>query len=126
MYLVVFGNRSELDERIAPAERDAFFDGLVDSSSQLRANYAQSWKARRRQQKTRKQKGPPRCLSHFNRSEDEDEDGELAVPEEGEVQNNEGAGVEDAAAGASGGEEKNQSGSGEDEDDDDSTQQKGD
>ncbi len=79
-------------------------------------------------------RAPPRCLSHFNRSEDEDEDGELAVPEEGEVQNNEGAGVEDAAAGASGGEEKNQSGSeeknqsgsGEEDAADDSTQQKGD
>ena len=127
MYLVVFGNRSELDERIPPAERDAFFDGLVDSSSQLRANYAQSWKARRRHLKTRRQSGPPRCLSRFNRSDDEDEDkdGEGAGSgKEGEVQNS----GEDAAARESGGEEKNQSSSNEAEDGDESaaTQHKGD
>jgi hypothetical protein len=129
MYLVVYGNRTDLDERIPPAERDGFFEGLVSSASDLRANYARSWKARRRIQKTRKQSGPPRCLSRFSRSEDEDEDGEAAVSEkEGEVQNVEGAGVEDAAADESGGEEKNQPGSNEDEDGDESaaTQQKDD
>ena len=74
MYLVVYGNRTDLDERIPPAERDGFFEGLVSSASDLRANYARSWKARRRIQKTRRQSGPLRCLSRFNRSDDEDED----------------------------------------------------
>ena len=130
MYLVVYGNRTDLDERIPPAERDAFFDGLVGSASKLRANYAESWKARRRHVKTRRQSGPLRCLSRFSRSddEDEDEDGEgVGSGNEGEVQNTK-AGGEDAAARESGGEEKNQSGSNEDEDGDESaaTQQKGD
>ena len=129
MYLVVYGNRTDLDERIPPAERDGFFEGLVSSASDLRANYARSWKARRRIQKTRRQSGPLRCLSRFNRSDDEDEDedtdGEGAGSgKEGEVQNS----GEDAAARESGGEEKNQSSSNEAEDGDESaaTQHKGD
>ena len=129
MYLVVYGNRTDLDERIPPAERDGFFEGLVSSASDLRANYARSWKARRRIQKTRRQSGPLRCLSRFNRSDDEDEDedkdGEGAGSgKEGEVQNS----GEDAAARESGGEEKNQSSSSDAEDGDESaaTQHKGD
>jgi hypothetical protein len=120
MYLVVYGNRTDLDERIPPAERDGFFEGLVSSASDLRANYARSWKARRRIQKTRRQSGPLRCLSRFNRSDDEDEDKDS----EGEGQNS----GEDAAARESGGEEKNQSSSNEAEDGDESaaTQHKGD
>jgi hypothetical protein len=124
MYLVVYGNRTDLDERIPPAERDGFFEGLVSSASDLRANYARSWKARRRIQKTRRQSGPLRCLSRFNRSDDEDEDGEVAGSvagsgnegevagsgNEGEVQNTK-AGGEDG----SDGEEQNQFGIHEDE-----------
>ena len=113
MYLVVYGNRTDLDERIPPAERDGFFEGLVSSASDLRANYARSWKARRRIQKTRRQSGPLRCLSRFSRSddEDEDEDGEGAGSgNEGEVQNTK-AGGEDG----SDGEEQNQFGIHEDE-----------
>jgi hypothetical protein len=123
MYLVVFGNRSELDERIPPAERDAFFEGLVSTAGKLRANYAQSWKARRRHLKTRRQSGPPRCLSRFNDSDDEDEEADGSQKDgggqkdgsekDGDAQNEEGDGIEleDAARDKSGGEEKNQSGS---------------
>ena len=81
-------------------------------------------------QKTRTRKGPPKCLSRFNRSEyegDEGEDTEVAGSDtEDEGRNEEGAGSEDEAD-ESGERGKDQACSSEGDDDDSAvTQQKGD
>ena len=76
-YLAVYGNKSELDERVGPSERDAFFAGLVESAGRLRAKYAGAWKAQRHThwQKSGEKLSRPKCSPgrRFSCSDDADE-----------------------------------------------------
>ena len=83
-YLVVFGNRSDMEAMITDSkERDDFFQGIRKSANKARDNFATSWKEQLRNEKT-----VSRRISRVHQSgrfDEDDEDGE-GGEEEGVLQ----------------------------------------
>ncbi len=111
-YLVVFGNRSDMEAIITYSkERDDFFQGIRKSANKARDNFATSWK-----EQLRKEKTVSRRISRVRQSgrfDEDDEDGEGG--EGGEENMGRGAEEEEEVEDGADKEEENEDGEEEEE-----------